>query len=590
MPTQNFGGMPSGGVKPKKKTKSGSKASSRKSESPYGSSEKPVENIDELKKMIDTMPPSVLDSLDPQLKHLVHTIRTGEFDGVDPKQMQEALGNARKASEFVLHKAQGSTLRAATSTPASEAAEEAISQQRELDDIAEKAIGDLMTMSDDDWKQAGIEKPDWSKPLSYHKLAEIDKLLGDRGIKSSDFETFMTPAELEASSPIPEIDIDESTIDKATDYLLNIAKARTRRLADRKSRKGKAKAQNEKLRPGDVNRSMIDALAKHDYRTAITTFNDALKWDTSILGFEPIDLDAINTLIHAYLELGEFRGAEHAFSLIDHFQYTPTARSFNTFMYAGAQTRDDRIVLKWYNHLLESGTKPDCDTFSALISVYAKIGNEALALKWYEELRATLPLDLIDSMPYAQMVEMYGFVLNDLPKALEWAKRMITDSVPRNEYTIDLIARLHTKVSQERADLAAKREAEPKSIQQLFISAYTSGDGKSVEKIWDSMRYNKSHLSEGLWCARILYASNNAKLEDAARLYAEMLEEGITPSRITCSTMVQVFRRLGDLDKSQEALERSKTAPAGDSSIHNPSTAANRNINPFAAKIPNRIR
>lgn len=589
--TQNIGGAPSESPKPKKKSKIGSKTSSKRPSPDYGIPEEPIQNLDGLKKLIDTMPSSVLDSLDPQLKDLVDTIKSGGMDGVDPKDMSKALNSARRASEFVLHKSRGSMLRAATSTPASEHVEDSIDEKRELDEIAEKTIRDLMTMSDDDWKQAGIEKPDWSKPLTYNKLVEIDRLLGDRGVKTSDFDALMTPAELNAANPvIPNFEIDESSAEKATAFLMNTARARTRRLADRKSKKSKAKLDNQKLRPGDINRAMLDSLDKGDYQAAIDTFNDALQWDTSLLGFEPIDLEAINTLLNTFTSLGDFKAAERAFELIDRFQYTADVRTYNTFMLAGAEARDDRIVLKWYNKLLEAGLKADCHTYTALIAVYGKTGNEALALKYFEEMRATLPLAALDSTPYAQLIEMYGFVLNDLPNALIWAKQMITDNVARNEYTVDMIAKLHTKVTSERADVAAKRDAEPKSIQQMFISAYTSGDVKSVEKLWESMRYNKSHLTEGLWSARIQHAANTAKLDDAARIYNEMLDEGFSPSRITCSTMVQVFRRLGDLDKSQEALERSKTAPAGDASILNASTSGVHNPNPFAAKATPRLR
>lgn len=555
-----------------------------------------------LKTMINDLSEDTIDSFDSDLKDLVRKIKSGDLDSIEPEVLKDTIATARETSKFMLHKGRTSTHSAAASSYASDRAEDDARSKEEMDQLAERTIRELMVMTDDDWAQSGLKKPDWSKPLSYDTLVDIDKAMANRGIKTSDFEKYMSPAELKHGvegylEGEEEFKIDKSSkedMKPAVDYFMDLAKARMRRTAHRGAVKAKKHAESQKLRPGDINRSMIDSIKKRDYQGAIRIFNDALKWDQNALGFEPIDLDAINTAISVYCELRDITAAERTMELIEKFHYAPTVKTYNTFMYTGAELRDDRMVLAWYNKLIEAGIRPDSHTFSALIATYGLMGNEALALKWFDEMRTTPLSSPIDTNPYAHIIHMYGMVLNNVPEALKWARRMMTDNVSRDDdsYLNEVIAALQISFKKDRAAAIAKRDAEPKSIQQQFIEAFVAGNGKEVEKIWESMRYNSAHLTEQLWSVRILHASNVAKLDDAAKLWQELLDEGFSPSRATCASMVQVFRRLGDLDRSQEVLELSKTAPAGEPLPSLSQTSGVSSHNPYRPAAPafNRLR
>lgn len=572
--------QPSAPEKKKKKAKTGKKTS----ESAFSPPKITIENLDELKKMVDSFPPEVYDSLNSELKLVVDNIKNGSLDSMDPKELERILKDTQEGTNDMFAAGGLASLRASATSAANDRANADMNNDERMDKIVTDAVRQLLTLSDADWKQAGIEKPDFSKPLSFEKLVELDRLMGNHGIKVSDFETYLSATELkkaevedEGMDVLSELTEEEDRDSKAAlKYFTSLVKARHRRHAHRSLAEKKSKMDAQKLRPGDLERSIESHMRKHDFAKAVEVFNDAMKWDTSVLGFEPIDMGCINAVITAHLQMDNLPSAIRTFELIPKFEFVPTARTYNTFMFYGSDIHDDRIVLEWYEKLKASGIKPDTQTFAALIGTYAAIGNEKLALKWFDEMTKTELDGTPDTSPYAHIMRMYGLVLDDkLPEALDWTRKMLQSGALRTEYTTKVVAEIHARVTEERKKLVPKQEEDEsaKSIQQMFVEAFNNNNATQVAKLWDSMRYNRAHLTEHLWSLRIRFAANTAQLDTAARIYDELIEEGHKPSRTTCGVMVQVYRRMGDLEKAQEALDRSKTAPAGDSSAFNPARA-----------------
>lgn len=539
-----------------------------------------VHNLDGLKKLIDEMPPGALESLEPEFRDVIDKIKSGTLDQVPPREMRRVMERASKLAYIDVANRQ--RLVSGGQSADSMEAERDAQERVQMNELAKHTASQLLTMTDEDWKAAGIAKPDFSKPLSYAKLVELDSILGKRGIKESDFAQHMTPAELEASEAN---DIAESAsasaarapkaqsggVPKVSDIFEKTSKAYKMRVKEIARKQAEKVRDGLTLKPGDLAQALITLVKKQQHEQAISMFNEALIWEKKVVGFEPVDLVCINTIISVYAFLGDKTMALRTFELIDKYKYTPDVVTFNALIGLGAQTRDDRISLEMFKKMSEYGVTPDSTTYGSMILVYAQIGNAEHALKWFHEMRKNVTAP--DSTPYAHLIQMYGIVLNDLPEAVKWIKQMITDEVPRNEYTAGIIADLHSKIAKEKQDKLRKEQEKPKTIQDQFILAYRNGDSKMVEKIWESMRYNRSHIPEVLWSTMLSYYNEHAKLELAAALFKDMEEAGVPPSRVTCNTMAQIYRRLGDVDKSQEMLQRTASAPRSESIFPGPEEA-----------------
>ena len=570
----------------------------------------PVKDLAGLKSLIDGMPPEAYDKLEPELKSLVDHVKEGNLDKMDERKLRRTLESASKLAHFEIS-SRGHFQRSGSQSEEAWRAQTEAKQDSDLNRLAEETARYMLTMSDEEWAATGVEKPDFSKPISYSKLVELDRILGKQGIKESDFEQLMTAEELKVpsqegisnavndqrrksskttqkSSKIGDRErklhgYTQEQLDKATELKLpsldrvmpKNSRAWKRRVEERDEEEAKKLEADMKLKPGDLARAITAYMKKKDFDGAVAIFNEALMWESEIIGFEPIDLLSINTVISIYCFQNNLDMALKTFDLISKYKYQPDQMTYNSFIGLGSTRSDDRVAIEWFNKMREAGVKPDLTTYCGMISVYSQAGHAQEALKWFDAMRAAIPKP--DSTPYAHMIHMYGIVLDDLTEAMKWAQRMMQDEVPRNEFTAQVVADLHSRVQEQRR-LKAKREQErPKTIQEQFIEAYRQSDSKLVEKLWDSMTYNRAHMPEIIWSTMLSYCSEHAKLELANTIYQQMLEQGIKPSRVTCTTMVQIYRRLGNLELAQSILELIDSAP--------PSTPITDAF-PQAAQIP----
>lgn len=573
-----------------------------------------LHSLQNLKDFLHGMPRDQYNTLSPDLKATVDAIANGELDDLDQSQIEGALRDAKDMTELgLMQGGKRSILRSTTSTEASELAEQQLQDKTTLQKLAEQAARTLLTMSDDDWKSAGIEKPDFSKPLPYSKLVEIDMLLGNKGIKESDFKELMTEAELkhsevegedgepiisEAHRASKEFKMEQSlsdafdNSDAAAEGMFNLIKKRTdaklKRLATKAKAKSKWKKLQDTLKPDDLYNTMFDAAKRGEWDIAIDTFQDALTWNTSYLEFEPVTLKTINLMIGIYCEMKDVASAAKTMELIPKYEYDANADTYNNFLAMAAETRDDRLAHEWYGKMLEAGIKPNSKSYSHLILLYAYLGDSLNAHKWFNEMNKNLVPE--DSTPYAHLIFLHGVVLDDLTEALSWAKKMVQSEIPRNEYTSDVVAQLHKKVVDRKTKEAQIRNSAPKTPQQQFVEAYSNGDNANVEKIWESMRYNNLVLSEGMWSLRIQHAANLAQLKEASQLFDELVEAGHKPSRTTCGIMSQVYRRLGDIEKSQEALKMTDSAPPTEPLVQSFNLASAPIFNPYRPQSPQSSR
>lgn len=534
-----------------------------------------VKDMEGLKKLIETMPAGSLENLSSEVKTLVGAIREGKLDSVDSRTMSKALKEAsQKARLDVI----GSRFPRSSSSPATQYSEDDVIQHEQLSRISEAAAKQMLELSDEEWKMSGMEKPDFSKPMSYDKLVELDKVLGKKGIKVSDFEEYLSKDELKLPEDF-ERRVEEDPQDvmrelshldmsfKEYPFIKEAAKARKKRLQEMAQEFAKRKSDSFKLKPGDLSKSLIHDIRKGKNNDAIVTFNDALTWDKRVVGFDPIDLTCINVILSIYCFNGDATLAMRTFDLIDEYAFKPNLTTYNAMVNLGAARRDDRLLMQWYHRLLESGLSPDSLTYNTIISCYSQIGDLVNAEKWFDEMKRKLPADKVDSTAYAHMIHMHGVVLDNVPEALNWAKRMLVDGVRRTEFSAQVIAELHRKVDAETTRKAEqKRKIEKETIQGQLMAAIKLGEQKSVDKIWDSMRYNRAHITELHWSSMIAHYATAARLEDAVRLFKEMQDEGVPPSRITCGVMVQVYRRLGEVEEAQRTLEMTVKAPLAESS------------------------
>jgi pentatricopeptide repeat protein len=544
------------------------KTSSKKVKNPLETPETPtISNLKQLKDLIGKAPPGFLESLDDNTKDLIKKIQSGELDNEDPQKLKRLLQSTSLSTQASYQTNTSGFLRSGY-TAEMRKTQKKVDSDRQLENLANETAQRLVALSDEEWKAAGIEKPDFSKPLSLEQLVQFDGYLGKRGITTGDFSKYLTKAEmdfLDTSGDLVKPDLG------APDSPMEVARKKKKKqhlevdlFADEETLNARTKREYinrvSGLRPGDLARTMINMVRKGKQSEAVTLFEDALTWDPKIVGFEPIDMQCINTVISIHCFARETAKALRTFDLIEKYHYVPDTITFNAFINMGAALRDDRVCLQWYNKLVESRVKPDSVTFGALISCYGQVGDAANALKWFHEMREKV--EKPDSTPYAHMIHMYGMVLDDVPEALKWARQMLDDKVVRNDFTSSVIADLHRKLQFKKAQENQTERDRKKSPQELLLVAIHESNHEAAQKLWDSIRYNKLPINESIWSAMINYYARIAKLDKAVALYNEMLEMGFRPSRATCATMVQVFHRLGDSDKAQQVLAMVGSAPA----------------------------
>lgn len=593
-------------VRSKSRAKS---AKSRVQDAPKSAAQSTPEIADlaGLKKLIDDMPAGTVDGLSGEVKALVQSIRAGKLDSMDDSELSKTLKEASKKARLDVV---GQRFPRSGTSLAGEHAQHSLEQHEELSNLTESAAKQLLELSDDDWKTIGIEKPDFSKPLTFDKLVELDKILGNKGIKTSDFQKYLTKDELKLPEDFdarakenPEELMDSFDFKfKEFPFIKETKKAMNKRMEALVLEQRKKQADATRLRPGDLSKSLMTFIRKGQSDLAIETFNEALTWNPKDIGFDPIDLTSINVVLSLYCFDGNLPLAMRTFDLLEKYAYKPNLTTFNAMINLASSKRDDRLLLQWYNRLLESGISPDALTFNTIISCFSQVGDAVSANKWFEEMRRLLPSESIDATPYSHMIHMHGIVLDDVPGALDWAKRMLEDGAKRNDFSAQVIGDLHRKVdatTRRKAEEARREERD--TIQGQLLAAIKSGDQKEVDKIWDSIRYNRAHITEFYWSSMIAHYATIARLQDAERLFQEMQDEGFVPSRITCGVMVQVFRRMGKLDEAQDALRLSEAAPASQSplsfereqtskfshQIHQQSTSqgVNNRVSPTAAKM-----
>lgn len=533
-----------------------------------------------LQDMVGRLPPEAIKAMPPDMQKMVHHIREGTLDQLDEATKRRAVMEAEKTATFDLKKHHRRDV--SPSEWATLGVKEDILMEKELERLSEETAKGLLSMSKEDWEASGIEKPDFAKPLSYDTLVKLDRYLGNKGVKTSDFERYFSEKQLKEHDAkfdrlqkraeilqkaknwsAEEFENDPNT-DPANSYLERLVQARQRRIQKRRTEKIEKLKKDMFLQPGDLLKALVKLVKDGKYDDAIAYFKDALDWDPQIIGFEPIDMDVINVILGVYARLGRVQDALKTYELITKYDFDPALSTFNTMISLGAQVQDPQFTMQWYGKLLERGLKPDQITYSCIIHCYAQMGDKLNAEKWFNEMRGMFQNSKPDATAYGHMIFMHGITLGDLPEALRYAKFLVTDKIPPNSYTTEILAQLHTKIGEERAKRAQTVNARPKTVQVQLLDAFHVSDTVKMEKLWESMRYNNAHLTEQLWSIMIQQRSNTANLQGAVELFQQLQEEGHTPSRITCSTMVQVYRRLGDVEAAQTTLQMLETAPASE--------------------------
>ena len=90
----------------------------------------------------------------------------------------------------------------------------------------------------------------------------------------------------------------------------------------------------------------------------------------------PTEPSLVNSLLYVYFRRGEVEQIVQTFrSMLENYGFVPDLKSWNLVLSTFARVGDREGAMKWFTRLVESGLKPDHQTYATMMRMYAKRGD-----------------------------------------------------------------------------------------------------------------------------------------------------------------------------------------------------------------------
>ncbi|CAL1701290.1 unnamed protein product [Somion occarium] len=288
----------------------------------------------------------------------------------------------------------------------------------------------------------------------------------------------------------------------------------------------------------------------HSYTSLISLFTDRRDPDGAerILkealreGVEP-DREMLSAVMFAHVQAGNWQGVIRSF---DYMKVSVargirmTIEVYNNLLKAyiliGAPFR---VIMRVFNKLAEVNVQPDVRTYALIIQSACDAGRMVTATRLFGEMQ-----DLASQYPSDMDVNVYVLTI------LMAGHLRLRDKV-RAKHVLDKMENLGVQPTSVTYALILKAYGNPKAkgsieIAENFLSEILELQG---EEPWANVRGGRAAALEHVYGPVMTAYTQKAEVEDVERLYNSMLQAGGRPTLGTLTTLLDAYRRTGNLEK-----------------------------------------
>lgn len=241
------------------------------------------------------------------------------------------------------------------------------------------------------------------------------------------------------------------------------------------------------------------------------------------------------------------------------FHFKPTLRAWNYIIGTFSRISDVDGALSWYNRLLESGLRPDSQTYIQLMSMYAKRGDSETVYDLYQRSRMegikTSKL-MIDSVVMAnindeRLAEAEQLVKEALHMDLKGSRTFMW-TILLNAYAlrkdVEKVSELHRQMQD--SGVASDGMTYAALMTSLTIAKMPEAAYKILDKVMPRAQIKRTSLHYAIVMGGYLAIKNHGKI---FQLYKDMLTRDLTP---TMSTQNILLRAAASVDKANQDSDK----------------------------------
>lgn len=294
-----------------------------------------------------------------------------------------------------------------------------------------------------------------------------------------------------------------------------------------------------------------------------------------------------NILIKALCKLGDIKGALKMIEEIPHWGMVPNLFTYTTVLSFYCTYGDMDSARKLFEEILERGWLPDATAYTVLIDGYCRLGKIIEASKLMDEMEANKipPNDITYSVMIESLCKQSnpmksGQALNLLTEMLEadyipvpplcckvidalcgnqrvddacwlWRKMLEQNCMPDNSILSTLIYWLckESKVKEATSLFWEFKKAFFPSVSTyntLLSGMFDNGELQEAGKLWDDMLDNRCSPSALTYNLLIQGFCKAGLVKDGIKIFEEMLAKGFPPNKVMYQTLIDELRRRGE--------------------------------------------
>ncbi|RDB19851.1 hypothetical protein Hypma_012799 [Hypsizygus marmoreus] len=251
------------------------------------------------------------------------------------------------------------------------------------------------------------------------------------------------------------------------------------------------------------------------------------------------DRRMITSLMNAHVEAGSWEGVIRAYDYIHAFpshHIRPTIEVYNTLIKAYVMMAAPfPIVSKIFNQLEASRVKPDDRTFSLVIQSACDAGRMDIAADMFYQMDKIAAQDSergLEINVYVLTILMAGFLrVGDKIKAKAVYDEMRDRGIQPTAITFNTILKAYGN----------ERSEESMKVAEEFINTLMGTPAE--ERVWDTPSYGRKTALQHIYGPVIAAYAKQEKVEDAERMFQEMIAAGQPPTLGTLTAVLDAYRR-----------------------------------------------